>query len=192
MNKVHDYDLVRLRVRLSERNALGKPRALLIRNLGACTDRELAAVAGRFQRPVTIRHPRFGRLTLDRAFDTFEGRGKWGGRSVRVRLTSTGETVDRSLKWAERLFANQRRWQPCIQKEILADLYDTWMQSWRLEGQKLLGKKEFLAKMRPTTVNFDRSGAFSVWHDDGDLFGGHAVVARGKVTGGIRSVDLEG
>jgi hypothetical protein len=193
MEKLGDYDVVRMRVRLAEENAWGSPQALMVRYLGAIKDQEMLAAVGRLKKPVTIKDRRFGVLKLDRSTGAFGGKGTWGGRKVGVTLTADKSgSFEKSLKWAGLLFGGQRAWQPRISKRVIAELYPLWRKTWREEGDWDLDEKRFVSKLRMQSAWMEPDGAFSLWYDDADLFGGHSVVVRGKVSDGVKDVELQG
>lgn len=193
MDALSDFQVIRMRARVAPENLWGSPQALLIRLLKHPKDLELAAVAAQLRKPVRAKHPPFGILTLDRASGTMEGKASWLGRRIGLTLVpSTGGGIEPTLEHARRLFRAQKSWTKRAADRIAADLYQTWREGWREDGRAGLTKKQFTSRMQLTSITVEPEGTFSLWFDDGDLFGGHAIVVRGSLRDGVGEADIAG
>jgi hypothetical protein len=51
---------------------------------------------------------------------------------------------------------------------------------------------DFLSKMSLESISLDEDGGLTFWHNDGDLFWGHAIQISGNLTDGLKSADIPG
>jgi hypothetical protein len=194
MDRLKDYDIVKMRARVAPTNILGTPQAQIIRFIGKTSDAELARVVGTFKKPVRIKDPLFGVLKLDRASGDFEARAKWSGRPVRISLESSKNgTPDKALQTASQLFRSRRKWTGQAERRILSDLYTMWFDNWREEGgDPDLTRTQFLRRIRLESISTSPDGSFSLWYHDGDLFAGHSIVVDGTLKRGVKHAGIEG
>ncbi len=52
--------------------------------------------------------------------------------------------------------------------------------------------REFLSKMRLESISVDEYGDLTFWHNDGDLFWGHAIQISGNLSEGLKGADIPG
>jgi hypothetical protein len=194
MDSVRDFSVVRMRARVPREQLAGRPQALMLTYQGLSRDREMAKVAAELRRPLRLKDDMLGSLTFDRGLEWFNGRTKWRGRGVGLTLVTEGGDARDSLRHARRLFraAAQRRWGGLVERALLAEPYEWWRETWRLEGDPALSEERFLARLKLRTVIVSPGGGVEFWFADGDLFGGHDVVVRGEIDGGVRDCDLVG
>jgi hypothetical protein len=193
MKSTADYDILRMRARLALSNCFRTPQALLLRVVGKGRDREMIAAAATLRKPVTVKDPKFGTLTLSRASASFEGRAVWTKR--RVRLTLANDDIgspQQSLQHARKLFAAQRTWEPAVRHRITTTLYKQWNNGWRTELDQTLSRDQFAAKPRLNSITVEPTGSICFWFDDRDLFAGHSVAVYGKVNKGVTRASIEG
>lgn len=196
IDRLGDYEVVRMRVRVAEENITGTPQAMLVRMIGRVDDAEMLKAVGRLKNPAKIKTRRLGDLKLNPASGELEGRVEWNGRRPRLTLEPDRRgRMERSIERAEWLagtVAARRIWQGRIERKILATAYEDWKKTWRLADDKVLPPERFLKKLKLTAISMGPDGAFSFWYDDGDLFAGHAVVVRGNVSRGVQEATVKG
>lgn len=193
MRTIGDYDVLRMRVRLAMENGLGSPQALLVRFMGKAADGEMLAAVGGLKKKVVIKHRSLGSLKLDRGSGNFEGKAKWRGRLVRLTVEVDGRgSADAAVAHAGILIGAQREWGPRVERRLVASMLPEWEKTWRVEEDKPLNEAQFVKKLKPTSIAVGADGSFSVWHDDGDLFGGHAVEVMGRLRDGVKKAELVG
>jgi hypothetical protein len=110
-----------------------------------------------------------------------------------VYFTTDGTTsIDNALKTAEILWANQSRWKreldTLVTNRLLPLKNDTWLE----EGESPLTEDEFLSRMILESISVYNDGRFEFWHNDGDLFWGHAIQVRGNTRDGLTGADICG
>jgi hypothetical protein len=193
LDSIGDYDVLRMRARVAVDNEMGSPQAQLVRLLGKASDPEMLAAAGGLKKKVVLKHRALGTLRLDRASGDFNGNAKWRDRRVRLSLEVDGRgSPDAAADHARILIGAQREWAPRVERRIVASLFPHWVKTWKLDEDKPLNEAQFLKKLKPTSIAMDPTGSFSVWYDDGDLFGGHAVEVTGRLRDGVKHADLAG
>lgn len=191
MNRIEPYQILRVRIRLVVKSALGTPQAQLVEVVGPVEDSELQVMATKLREPVTINDDRFGTLTLDRRLDRFDGVTTWNGTSVRLTIAANGETVNsESLSFARKLFEEESNWAERINDYAVRMLHgQTWLEE---EDEIELSREEFLNRMKLTDIGVSSDGHFDFWHDDGELFWGHSIVVYGDFDNGPTSIDTPG
>ena len=165
-------------------------------------DAALNALARELQKPLTIQPPDFGPLVYDRRFDCYEGHTAWGGREVELSL-ETGASDPRSpavlatLEHARALLADQQGWAKRINDFAVARLLPLKNDTWPDEDDAgevapALDAEAFLARMELTSIRLTPGGDFTFWHDDGELFYGHAIQISGTLADGPTDADIPG
>ncbi len=129
---------------------------------------------GSVPRP-TLRDPRFGKMRWEGSCGWWEADVDIGGNSVLVQITASEQpdaaVMDRGWRIVERLRGGK-----------LADIYQAaaahflglYNDTWREERPRL-ASAEFIARLTPSSLGIDESGAVDLFLDDGDLFYGHAI-----------------
>ena len=184
--------VTRFRARVGPPGRDGR-RALLEEVLGPAEDAELAAVLAELQKPVVREDPRFGRLTFDRRFETWQGRAVWAGDRVTLTLEAGGgKDVDAALGTARALWDDEAAWAARVTDYAADALLDAKNDNWLGEDESALTAEQFVARLTPQEVVAAPGGEFTVWFDDGDLFWGHAVCIGGTLSDGPTFADTPG
>ncbi len=180
-----------LRVRVVQESALGKCCAWLVELGTKSQSTQLRAVAKALRRPVSFIAPNLGRFVLNRGFQQFEWRTRWRGRSATVVLETVDIEEARVLCDQLRILWRSRvAWGKAIDKRIKTEVYDEWVNIWRLDDP-VMSTREFARRVTLETISIS-SDHVSLSFDDDDLFGGHAIVFEGTVRGGPKSFSIEG
>jgi hypothetical protein len=155
-------------------------------------DVDLQAVAEELKKPVTIKTKLFGVLKLNRQICWFEGKTKWDGTAVEITFeTDANLNIDDPLSTAEALFNNQSKWAKQVKDFAVNKLLDL-ANDWNDERAKPIAAKEFLSRMKLTSISIGSEGTFEFWHNDGDLFYGHSIQIGGSLAKGLTRADIPG
>lgn len=174
--------------------AKGGAQALLETLIGPTRgEAELHAHAKRLQLPVTRADKVLGKLTLDRRINSYDGRAKWNGKAVTVSVSADeGGDPDAGIQVAHALWRAQARWSRRVSDFAVAKLLKLKNENWLDENEKPVTAKEFRRRMKLETVSVYGDGSFAFWHDDGELFWGHAIQVSGDLKSGPRDADIPG
>lgn len=194
MEKVPSGKTVSVRLAAPPKRDGSRYLAQIADYLGQTGDAELAAIAEPMLRPAPFVHPRLGRFTpWERIPTIFEGKSSWRGQPVKLILESEGEgTLDDRAANMLTLLAESERWHAAVEARIIAELYDTWVENWRKEGEPLLSRPEWLSRMRLESITLSEQGGITFDFDDGDLFWGHTIQASGSQSEGITDASIYG
>ena len=188
MDRLGTHTLVELLVR----GAGDRAELLQVLN-SSVTDPELVREAERLQQPVTITLPDLGELTLDRRVGWFERDVLWCGRTVRLALdTDDQRDPSGSAATATVLLGDDENWDRRIREFAVAQLLELKNESWLDEGEPRVSAEQFLDRMRLESITTSIDGSFAFWHDDGDLFWGHAIEVSGNLRDGPTRADIPG
>jgi hypothetical protein len=156
-------------------------------------DSELEQFARQLQKPIVLHDATLGRLKYNRRFGWFEGRAEWCGHEVEVNLSCTrSEEPTAVLDVATRLFKEQVQWDRRVREYAVEQLLPLKNDSWRDEDEEEMSAADFLSKMSLESISLDEDGGLTFWHNDGDLFWGHAIQISGNLTDGLKSADIPG
>lgn len=183
MARLHPYQVVSLDVAKTTKACTVLRKILRV----DVRDDELGQLAKVLQRPVTRKTKRFGTLTLDRRYGSYEGRARWKGRSARLTLEG-----DEALETAESLFAAQTRWNQKLAERVVEKLLPLKNDRWLEEGERALTRQRFLARLKLQSVSVGEKGAFTFWFHDGGLFWGHAIQVSGSLAKGATDASIVG
>lgn len=185
-----EYTIHRLQVLLS----IDEERALLVKPIKLDgDDPELLAISTELQKPVVISTSRFGDLTLDRSVNCFHGESTWNGRPVGLIFFSDQQgDISASLSAAEALWNAQADWKRKVDDYAVQELLQLKNDNWLEDGEPLVTAAQFKSRMVVQSISVSPDARFSFWHDDGDLFWGHAIAIEGSLTRGLVSADIPG
>lgn len=186
--------VTRVRARVVESSASGRPQALLVRVVGQDnSDAELNAEVKRLQRPVRIKDKQFGTFTLDRRLDWYEGRAAWNGRKVGLSLSARKPAdVERALEVARALWRAQKSWRAKVLAYAVRQLLPLKNDNWLGDDERPLTAKQFQARMKLESITVSPNGSFEFWHEDGGLFWGHSIQISGSLAKGLTHADIPG
>lgn len=189
--RIHPYQVLRVRVRLAE----GSPRRAELKAIIGehSSDHELTEQAQLLQRPVTLRDPFFGQVTLDRRLDSWEASVEWNGKVVRASFNSENESDPvPALNVARKFWADEAGWDRRVREFAVQELLNLKNESWLSEGERELSSDEFKARMTLESIALYPDGSFEFWHHDGGLFWGHSILVSGSLDEGPTNADIPG
>jgi hypothetical protein len=190
MNLVGPYSIIEAEIDEGSTAAVTTLRRVLIAN---ARDPELEQLAHELQKPIVLHDATLGRLEYDRKYGWYAGRVVWCEQAVEVSLSCTRpDDTTAVLAAATRLFTEQEQWHRRIQAYTVEQLLPLKNDSWLDADEAEMSADEFLSKMRLESISVDESGDFTFWHDDGNLFWGHAIQISGDFTEGLTQADNAG
>ena len=156
-------------------------------------DPELEQLARQLQMPIVLHDATLGRLEYSRRFGWFEGRVQWCGHEVQVRLSCTSSDDPAAvLDVAAPLLEQQVEWDRRVRDYAVEQLLPLKNDSWLDDDEEELSAADFLSKMSLESISVDEEGGLTFWHNDGDLFWGHAIQISGDLINGLNSADIPG
>lgn len=190
--QIKAYDVVRIRARVGE-SAFGGHQAILVEFLGAdASDHELKQFSEKLQEPETFEDAVFGTCTLNRDVDWFTANVVWDGQEIILNLDNSEEDVEEAVNVAHTLWQDQGGWSRRIRAFAVQELLPMKNEGWLDDGEDELTPDEFLARMTLESLHVHADGSFDFWHDDGDLFWGHAIEISGNLEDGPTRADIPG
>jgi hypothetical protein len=192
--RVEPYSVVRIRARVVEESVIGTPEAQLLEFLGPDTsDSELNQVAIDLQKPVILGDHQFGDITLNRRVDCYTAETEWNGQTVALNLElDDAGKLDGALQVARTLWKDQENWARRIEAYAVQELLPLKNESWLDENESELTADLFRSRMTLESITVSPDGSFDFWHNDGDLFWGHAIQIIGSLTDGPTDADIPG
>lgn len=193
MDAIKAYSILGLRLRIAEHpSGRTQGRGSVIPVTGV-QDAALSRIASELRKPVVISDPVLGDFTLDRAVGWFRGKTAWGGNQVELDLSANEHAeAERCLEVARALWNDQSAWSAKIADYAAAQLLELKNESWLDEGEPPATPDAFKSRMSLESVLVYPDGAFDFWHDDGDLFWGHAIMVSGSLAKGPTDVEISG
>lgn len=194
MRSIKPYTVLRARIRLFEPrpNLLLSAEVLEVHNRND-PDAEFRELASEQQRPIVLAHPLFGQLTFNRGHESFQATLALAGQPIEVSIQAYDEAPDAALLAVAELFwKNQAHWDHRLREFAAAQLIDLKNDTWLQEDEKPLTEAEFIKRLTPNSMGFDPPDHFTIYYNDGDTFGGHAIEIRGTLSKGPQSAHLAG
>lgn len=188
------FTVVRLRARVAYKNAWGTPQAKLIRILAINPSSSAArALLKEVATPRREAIAGLGRLSLDRASGTWEGRVPWSGKLVGLSIPAQGDAPNaKELKTAQALVRSHAKWDREV-RAVAAKKLLRLAHQWAIEaGERPVDEKRFISRLQLKSIDLRGRGRFTFWFDDGGLFAGHAVTVSGDLKRGPRTASIEG
>lgn len=189
---IHADTLITIDAELVGKDAAEIATAVLAAVLDPPDDPELRAALEELQKPVTVEDAVLGTLTLDRRFDIFRGTASWRGEPIEVTVEANGEDLAEALATAHALWQDQARWHERIRDCAVEQLLELKNGTWLDEDESAVSPDDFRARMKLVTISVDPEGGFEFWHDDGDLFWGHAIEVSGSLEEGPDRANIQG
>lgn len=191
MKSIKPYSVMRLVARIGGAPEDEGPQGLIDQIIGEDGDAELHAISQEMQKPVTHEDSRFGTLTLDRRVDWWEAEAQWNGQAVKLHVDGGADPAP-GLRTAYALWDDQPGWTQRVQQYAVDDLLKLKNDNWRDDDEPEVSAEEFKSKMTLESITVHADGSFSFWHDDGDLFYGHAIKVGGSLSEGPTYTDIPG
>jgi hypothetical protein len=195
MESIKPYDILRVHLRFDAIERV--PDVLqgeLIEVLGKeSSDDELNTRAEQLRQPVTVEHPFFGTVTLNRALNWYEAALPWNSRITRLYLSREGCEKEQELfEIARRLWDQQKRWDKRIRDYAVEKLLGLKNDLWLGEDEKEFTPARFKARMTVESITVYPDGSFEFTYDDGNLFWGHVIQVSGMISGGLTHAGIAG
>jgi hypothetical protein len=191
MAKIQPDSMIRFKGRLLDDSGDGTPAAWLERILSTRpNDAELAAVAKRLQAPTVYQDSVFGKVKLDRRFDSYEASAKWNGKKIKFSI-GAGK-LDKNLEIAHAVWKDQAKWKERVDGYAVKKLLSLKNGGWLEDGEKPLTAEQFKKRMKLESISFYDGGSFAFWHDDGELFWGHSIQVSADLKRGPYDADIPG
>jgi len=143
--------------------------------------------------PVFLKTQTFGKLTLDRSVNWFEGDVRWGFRKARVSIEPISiEAPDSAILIADRVWQDKKRLVNMAKDKAADELLSVKNESWLEDGERELTPCEFKKRMKLTSITILEEGGYNFWFSDGDLFWGHEIEVMGDDDKGFYHAGIEG
>lgn len=192
---IRTESLLAFKGKLSLSNPFGDARAELISVIPDYTDPEVRAFLQHYSKPVKIIDPQFGQFSLNRRLDRFEGEAEWRGTKIRLLVGLDDEgSPESGFQTARALWADMTTWQERVDAYAVHELLDLKNDVWLGEGEDEdeVTAEKFVQLMCLESISVSSDGSFVFWHDDGDLFWGHAIQICGSLGNGLTRADIPG
>lgn len=143
-------------------------------------DRELEAVVKEIKKPVTVKHPFFGRLTLDKKTLCLEVQYRFHKTRITLCIEADEEgSHQENLAAAEALCREAEYWETQARARAVQDLLALKNDNWLEEDEEELDEAAFKKRIKPEQLTVLPDGRFALEFDDGDLFWGHSITVSG-------------
>lgn len=184
------YTIQRFSVLLSKDHT----RAVVEKLLAAePADELLRQFAERLREPVVVSTVRFGQVTMNPVIGWFGAKVKWNRKTIELHLDPDEEgDIGNAVKTAENLWSAQAGWKRKVEDFAVAELLPLKNDSWLGDDERELTPEDFKKKMKLRSIKVVGDGSFEFWHDDGDLFCGHAILIRGTLKEGLADASIPG
>lgn len=184
--------VIRNRARVAMDNTFGSLQGHLEEFIGVdSADSELHSHLTELQKPVTHADQRFGMLTFDRRVSWYSGTAKWNGHPVELNASAEdNDALSSALNVAYALWDNQSDWQQRVTDYAVKELLPLKNDNWLAEDETEFTTEQFKSKMTLESISVYADGEFEFWHDDRDLFFGHAIRISGRLAEGLTGADI--
>jgi hypothetical protein len=154
---------------------------------------KLSEIAAELAKPLIIQTEKFGELRLDRSIGWFDGKSEWNGKSVQLSFdVEDSNDIGTALEVAEQLWADEVGWKTKVEAYAIQELLALKNECWLENDEATFTPDQFLERMTLNSITVFPDGRFDFWHDDGDLFGGHAIQISGSLNKGLTHADIPG
>jgi hypothetical protein len=192
---IKPYDILRVRLRLADEEVdAAAVHAELAEVIGKeRSDKDLEARAAQLRKPVSVTHPFFGTLTLNRAVDRYETAFAWNGQSIRLHLRRKDcKNEDALFQSAQSLWKGQKKWERRIRDFAVQELLPKKNDLWLGEDEKEFTARRFKERMALALIMVEPDGSFEFTYQDGNLFWGHVILVGGTLTDGPTYAEIAG
>jgi hypothetical protein len=184
-----DYSIQRYSALLSKDHR----RAVVERVLAVADDPALRQIAERLREPVVVFTEQFGPLVLNPLTRRFEGTVNWNRKIVPLSLVADADgSIAGAVETAARLRADQAAWIRQVDKLAVGKLLPLKNTAWLGPGERKLTPARFTKRKRLLSIAAAGDGGVEFWHDDGEMFLGHAILITGTLADGPLTADIVG
>jgi hypothetical protein len=189
-----EYAIVRIHARVINESPFGGPEGLLEYFLRLDdSDAELNLFATKLQEPVSFDDPTFGTITLNRRINRYTGEATWKGSSIKLCLSAReAADVQAALGTAQSLWQAQDLWDQRVKDYAVLRLLPLKNDNWLGDDEDEVLPEQFKERMKLQSITVQPDGRFEFWHEDGDLFWGHAIHISGSLAKGLTGADTPG
>jgi len=143
--------------------------------------------------PVILKNDTFGKLTLDRSVNWFEGDVRMGLRKIRVSIEPKSVSdVDSAISIAEGVWANRKILIESAKEQATTELLDDKNDSWLNDGESPVTADKFKKRMKLTSIIIREEGGYDFWFSDGGLFWAHDIEVIGDDAKGFYQAGIQG
>ena len=140
-----------------------------------------------------IDDPVLGRLTWNAKYEWYEGELARGGSAVSISLDAGGEPEPAAaLRRARAVAAELDRHAAAAQDYAAAELLDLKTENWLDDDEPAVTAEEFRRRMTLESIAFSPDRTVTFYHNDGDLFAGHAIQVVMDEEGRFVDADIPG
>jgi hypothetical protein len=192
---IRPHRILRIRVHVGPEVSADETRKALLESIIEldAPDAELRDHAKRMQETVTHEDGVFGALTLDRSVGWYTAKTAWKGNLVKLNCpVEKPEDLADALRTAHALWRDQDRWKQQIGDFAVEELLPLKNDNWLDENEAEVTADQFRSRMMLDAVTVYPDGSFEFWHNDGDLFWGHAILIDGNLSEGPTGADIPG
>ncbi|MGA9520096.1 MAG: DUF2262 domain-containing protein [Myxococcaceae bacterium] len=116
-----------------------------------------------------------GSLRHDAELDRYQGSYAFEATFLTISVSSDGGSFEAALARARHILLGLKHYSESAKEYAALKLLGRKNDSWLDEDEDPLTSDEFKARMQLTALDFSGDGGVTFWHDDGDLFWGHAI-----------------
>ena len=157
------------------------------------SDEQLLNYRNELDTPVILKNDTFGKLTLDRSVNWFEGYVRMGLRKIRVSIEPQSVSdVGSAVLVAEGVWANRKILVESAKEQAVTELLDDKNSSWLNDGESSVTADDFKKLMKLSSITIREEGGYDFWFSDGGLFWGHDIEVIGDDTKGFYQAGIQG
>lgn len=185
-------------VRLEVRRGVQHKEMMLVKVVDAAyRDDEMERILQEALQPVYYEDELLGTFELNKTVKTFEKDIVWGDQEGTLYFDWDEDEgkMKASLETAYELIRNQTEWDARMRAyaaEKLVELANEWLPDDDEAGIDEITEEMFVKLMAFSSISVNPEGDFEVYFDDGDLFGGHAIIVSGHKNGTFKSAQIAG
>jgi hypothetical protein len=121
----------------------------------------------------TRQHPGLGTLRYDTSLHEWQAQVRWGGENVRLSVPADDDVADSRFDGVASVLAGLEA--DAVKAFIASQLLELYNDTWS-EQEDDIEADDFVARIKPTSMEFDDDGQGMVYFSDGELFAGHAIL----------------
>ncbi|MDR3272981.1 MAG: DUF2262 domain-containing protein [Flavobacteriaceae bacterium] len=157
-----------------------------------CKNLLLEKILKEQKKPVLYRDPFLGKFVLDKNLDLFEGKIKWRNKKIDMTVPKYPEKrLKDAFVTVNTLLKKQIVWDEKLKRFAANKLLKLKNTSWLNENEPQITLPEFVRRIKTEHIEVYPKGRFEFWFNDGDVFGGHAIVVSGSLEKGPSKATVE-